>query len=164
MTDGSSSTPPSLWDRGWANYTALALRRPWALALAALCAFLIGLPGSVKLYADLHTDLRELLPNGAPAAVGLGELEHRLEGLTNLSIVIRTEDFEAGKKFSDALVAKLQALPPGLLARVFGRIDEESGFFEAHGALYADLKDLTALHDGLKTGLAKANRSVPGKR
>jgi hypothetical protein len=160
VPDAANSMKPGLFDRSWDRYTALALRRPWTLALAALCAFLVGLPGSVKLYADLHTDLRELLPNGAPAAVGLGELERRLEGLTNLSIVIRTDDFEAGKKFSDALVAKLKAQPTGLLSRVFGRIDEESGFFEAHGALYAEVKDLTALRDGLKTGLAKANRTA----
>ncbi len=160
MSDGKNSTQPGLWDRSWGNYTALALRRPWALALAALCAFLVGLPGSVRLYADLHTDLRELLPDGAPAAVGLGELERRLDGLTSLSIVIRTDDFEAGKRFSDALVARLQALPPGLLSRVFGRIDEERGFFDAHGALYANLGDLTSLRDGLKTGLAEANRAA----
>jgi uncharacterized protein len=140
------------------TWARLSLRRPWLLALCGLLLFLAGLPGSVRLYRDLHTDLRELLPEGAPAAVGLSELERRLDGLTTLSIVVRTPDFEAGKRFSDALVAKLRAQPAGLFSGVYGRIDEEKAFFEAHGALYADAGDLSALRDGLKKGLAEANR------
>ena len=155
---GEVAAPPGRADRFWAWWTALSLRRPGALAAAGLAAFLIGLPGSVRLYRELHTDLRELLPQGAPGAVGLEELESRLGGLASLSVVIRTDDFEAGKRLSDALVAKLKTLPLG--ARVYGRVEAERDFFEAHGALYAEPGDLRALRDRLKSELQSAHRAA----
>ena len=145
---------PSAWD----GYVALCLRRPWRLFVLALALFLAGLPGSIRLYGDLHTDLRELLPQGAPTAVGLEELEKRLGGLASLSVVIHTDDFEAGKRFSDALVERLRTLPPG--TRVYGRIESERAFFDAHGALYASTRDLAALRDRLQRELKSGSRAA----
>ena len=155
---GEGSSPPGRAQRFWSGWTALVLRRPWALAALGFAAFLIGLPGSVRLYRELHTDLRELLPQGAPSAVGLEELEQRLGGLASLSVVIRTDDFEAGKRLSDALVAKLRTLPLG--ARVYGKTQAERDFFEAHGALYAEPGDLIGLRDRLKRELSAADRAA----
>ncbi|TMA31387.1 MAG: hypothetical protein E6J88_04075, partial [Deltaproteobacteria bacterium] len=76
----------NLWDR-WA---ALSLRRPGLIALIGFVAFALCIPASARLYGDLRTDLRELLPQGAPAAVGLEELEKRIGGLSHLAIVVST--------------------------------------------------------------------------
>src|SRR5258708_11886022 len=143
----------NLWDR-WA---ALSLRRPWLLALVGIAIFAVCVPFAARLYGDLHTDLRELLPQGAPAAVALRELEKRIGGLSHLAVVVRTDDLKAGERFVDALGEKLKQLPPSLIAQVHWRIDAEKDFLDQHGALYADLKDLIAARDALREQAAKVN-------
>ena len=133
------------------------MRRPWAIALAGFFAFAVCLPFAARLYGDLRTDLRELLPHGAPAAVGLEELEKRIGGLSALAIVIRTDDLKSGERFVDALVGRLQQLPPSIVARIFWRVDAERAFFEAHGALFAETKDLVQIRDSLRAQVARAN-------
>jgi predicted RND superfamily exporter protein len=96
-------------DRFLTYWSELSLRRSALLSSIVVLVMLIGVPGTVQLYGNLHTDLRELLPKGAPAAVGLDELEKRLGGLSHLTVVVRTEDFAAGAKFVDALVVKLKS-------------------------------------------------------
>jgi predicted RND superfamily exporter protein len=143
--------------RFWDWWAALSLRRPWRICLAGTAAFALCLPFAIRLYGDLRTDLRELLPQGAPAAVGLEELEKRIGGLSNLAVVVRTDDLEAGKRYVDALAKRLLALPPSLVARVHWRVDAEKEFLDRHGALYAELRDLQAARDALKARIAKAN-------
>src|SRR5438270_2436557 len=142
----------TLWDR-WA---ALSRRRPVLIALIGFAAFALCIPASARLYGDLRTDLRELLPQGAPAAVGLQELEKRIGGLASLAVVVRTDNLKGGERFVDALAEKLRALPSSMVSSVFYRIDEERDFFEKHGALYAEEKDLVQVHDALAERKAEA--------
>src|SRR4051812_33719961 len=107
--------------RFWQWWAALSLRRPTLLALVGTLLFVASIPGAARLYGDLRTDLRELLPQGAPAAVGLAELEKRIGGLSHLAIVVRTDDLKAGERFVDALAEKLKELPPSLVAQVHWR-------------------------------------------
>jgi len=137
-------------DRFLTAWSELSLRRPGLLSLCVVGILLAGLPSSIQLYGNLHTDLRELLPKGAPAAVGLDEMEKRLGGLSHLAIVVRTGNFAATTRFVDALVARLKTLPPSLVARIDYRVDEEKSWFESHGALYADTKDLQSTLDQLR--------------
>ena len=146
-------TRPNLFSR-WAR---LSMTRPWALSLAGFLVFALCVPAAARLYGDLRTDLRELLPQGAPAAVGLEELEKRIGGLSHLAVVIRTDDLAAGERFVDAAVAKLQQLPGSVVAGLFWRVDRERRFMEQHGALYADTKDLVQVRDSLRGQIAKAN-------
>ncbi|HYV64741.1 MAG TPA: MMPL family transporter, partial [Myxococcales bacterium] len=60
----------------------------------------------------------------------------------------------------DALGARLSQLPKHLVARIFWRIDEEREFFDAHGALYAEVKDLEAVRKLLVERIAEAKRSA----
>src|SRR5438132_9516924 len=146
--------------RFWHWWAAFSLRRPVLVALLGTLALVASAPFAVRLYGDLRTDLRELLPQGAPSAVALQELERRVGGLASLAIVVRTDDLEAGERFVDALAMRLRKLPPELVARIFWRIDEEKAFFEAHGALYADLKDLQQMRDLLRDRIAAARRAA----
>src|SRR4051812_11546028 len=143
--------------RFWQWWAALSLRRPLLLALFGTLVFVASIPAAVRLYGDLRTDLRELLPQGAPAAVALAELEKRIGGLSHLAIVVRTDDLKAGERFVDALAASLKQVPPSLVAQVHWRVDAEKEFLDRHGALYADLKDLVAVRDALRREIAKAN-------
>ncbi|MEO7328163.1 MAG: MMPL family transporter, partial [Minicystis sp.] len=145
------------------RYAALCLARPWLLVLAGVLAFLAGLPGAVTLYTDLRTDLRELLPRGAPAATALDALEKRVGGFGNLSVIIDTGDLKAGERFADALGKRLnEKLVPTLAREIRWRIDEDKAYVEAHGALYADLADLDDLNQGLKAEIDKRKVKAAG--
>ena len=138
--------------RFWTWWAALSLRRPWEIAFFGIAVFAVCLPFAARLYGDLRTDLRELLPHGAPAAVGLEELEKRIGGLSSLALVVRTDDLKAGERFVDAVAKRLKALPPSLVARVHWRVDAEREFLDRHGALYADLRDLQMARDANTAG------------
>jgi uncharacterized protein len=143
--------------RFWEWWAAFSLRRPWPLALLGAAVFALCVPPAVHLYGDLRTDLRELLPQGAPAAKGLAELERRIGGFSHLAIVVRTDDLEAGERFVDAAATRLKQLPPSLVAQVHWRVDAEKEFLDRHGALYADVKDLVAARAALRSRIANAN-------
>ena len=148
---------PSRIARFWEFWAALSLRRAGIIALVGTALFWLCVPWAARLYGDLRTDLRELLPQGAPAAVGLEELEKRIGGLANLAVVVRTDDLKAGERFVDAVGKKLLTLPPSLVSRVYWRVDAEQEFFDRHGALYAEEKDLVAARDALRSEIARAN-------
>src|SRR5205807_3149716 len=112
--------------RFWQWWAAISLRRPLLVALLGTLALVASAPFAARLYGDLRTDLRELLPQGAPAAVALAELEKRIGGLSHLAIVVRTDDLKAGERFVDALAASLKELPPSLVAQVHWRVDARS--------------------------------------
>src|SRR5436190_1831632 len=99
--------------RFWQWWAAISLRRPLLVTLLGVLAFVASVPFAARLYGDLRTDLRELLPQGAPAAVALAELEKRIGGLSHLAIVVRTDDLRAGAR--DALRAQIAKANPLLI-------------------------------------------------
>src|SRR5207302_7964941 len=144
----------------WERFAALAMPRPWTIVAAGALVLAAASPFAARLYRDLRTDLRELLPQGAPSAVALRELENRIGGLASLAVVVRTDDLKAGERFVDALAARLTKLPKKLAARVFWRIDDEKAFFDAHGALYAETKDLEHFRDVLRDQISAAKKAA----
>jgi len=150
----------ALFERFWESLSALALRRPWVLALVGTIAFAVSAPFAVQLYGDLRTDLRELLPRGAPAASALDALEKRVGGLGSLSIVVETADLKAAERFVDALGLRLEKLPPDLVQQVQWKIEDEKTYFTAHGALYAEADDLSKMRDTLRDSIDKAKRTA----
>ncbi len=155
--------PHGFFERLLAGWAALSLRRPWLLFLVGSALFLAAAPAAFKLYSDLRTDLRELLPRGAPAAVALDALEKRVGGFGHLSIIVDTPDLKTGEKFVDALAAALQKkLIPTLAREVRWRTDEDRAYLDAHGALYADVKDLEDLDDGLAAEIEKGKAKAAG--
>src|SRR2546430_6248360 len=143
--------------RFWQWWAALSLRRPRLIMLLGTLAFVASIPGAARLYGDLRTDLRELLPQGAPAAVALAELERRIGGLSHLAIVVRTDDLKAGERFVDALAASLQQIPPSLVASVHWRGGAGKEVLDPHGARSADLKDLNSGRGAIRDAAAKAD-------
>ena len=149
------NAPPAV-DRWLAALAAQSLRRPWSMVAVGMALFALAAIPAFRLYANLHTDLRELLPQGAPAAVALDALEQRVGGFSHLSIVIETGDLQAGQRFVDALGTGLKVLVPEVVRDVRYRNDDERAFLDAHGALYASEPDLRKLRDGLRAAIARA--------
>jgi predicted RND superfamily exporter protein len=154
-------SPERLWaPRFLLRVMDVAIRKPRFLVALGVVALVVSVPFAAQLYMDLRTDLRELLPRGAPAARALDSLERRLGGTAHLSIVVETDDPEGGRRFVDALGSKLSALAPEVLRDVRYRTDEERAFFDAHGALYASTADLRDLNDGLRAEVERAKREA----
>ncbi len=151
---------PTPATRFWRALAALSLRRPWLLAALGLLAFAVALPFAVRLYGDLRTDLRELLPRGAPSAIALDALEKRVGGLGQLTVVVETQDLKAGERFVDALGPRLRQLPRSLQQGVYWKIDDERTYFNAHGALYAEADDLARVRDSLRDNLDRAKKQA----
>src|SRR5437870_11461506 len=143
--------------RFWHWWAAFSLRRPVLVALLGTLALVASAPFAARLYGDLRTDLRELLPQGAPAAVALAELEKRIGGLSHLAIVVRTDDLKAGERFVDALAASLKELPPSLVAQIHWRGAAEKGFLGPHGAPSPDRKAPIPARQALRSPIPKAD-------
>jgi predicted RND superfamily exporter protein len=156
----SGDTSARRGDRFWDRLAAVSIARPWGLLACGFALFVATAPFAARLYGDLRTDLRELLPQGAPSAVALEELENRIGGFGSLAVVVRTDDLKAGERFVDALGSRLRGLSQSLVASVWSRVDEERSYFEEHGVLYADVTDLVELRDGITSAKRKANPLV----
>lgn len=134
----------------WSKYARWVVQRYRAVLLFGVVLTIASTPLAVLLYKNLRTDLRELLPQTAPAVVHLKELEKRLGFLGLLGLVIRTEDLKAGERFVDALGAELQREPKTMIRDVEWRFDAQREFFERFGAFYADYDDLALIRDKIK--------------
>jgi predicted RND superfamily exporter protein len=137
-------------DRFWSRYATWVIERHRGLLALYLASTIACAPLSVLLYLNLRTDLRELLPQDAPAVVHLRELEKRLGFLGLLMLVVRTEDLEAGERFVDALGTELRGMPKSVVRAVDWRVEDQRIFFDRFGALYADYDDLVLIRDRIK--------------
>lgn len=119
----------------------------WALAL------LLAIPATwrtVRLYANLKSDIEELLPRSAPSVVALDELRKRNAGLEYLGVVVDTgtaENVSAAERFLDDLAARVRKYPPDMVRSVRVGSEEERKFVEKHAPLYVDLADLKTIRE-----------------
>jgi len=123
------------------------------LALAAVVTVL-GAVFSAKLYADLRSDVEELLPAYAPSVVAARTIGPKVHNVTHLSIVLEGNDPDALERFSDDLAKKLRALPKEMVSTVDYKTDEQQAFIKRFGALYVDLPDLQQISGALDKRIA----------
>ncbi|MFO0679999.1 MAG: MMPL family transporter [Polyangiaceae bacterium] len=122
----------------------------WALAI------LVAVPATwrtVQLYANLKSELEELLPRKASSVLALDELRARNPGLQYLGVLVDTktpENLAKGEKFLDDLSARIRTYPPEMVREVRVGTEEERKFIEKHGALYLDLKDLVTIRERIE--------------
>ncbi len=114
----------------------------WALAL------ILAIPATwrtVELYANLKSDLEELLPRDSPSVLALDEMRARNPGLQYLGVVVDTgtpDNLAAGDKFLDDLAARIRTYPPDMVREVRVGTSVEHAFIDEHAPLYVDLPDL----------------------
>ncbi|HEX7454136.1 MAG TPA: MMPL family transporter, partial [Polyangiaceae bacterium] len=141
------AAPPS--DR-LRRYVAWAVRRgPWLWAIAVLLA-LPALVRTVQLYANLKSDVEELLPRNAPSVAAIDELRRRMPGVRYLGVFVdvgRAENLPAGERLVDDLAARVRKYPKDLVASVRTGVQSESEFLKHNAPLYMDLADLKTVHD-----------------
>jgi predicted RND superfamily exporter protein len=138
----------------WAAFQRLVLRRPGVVVLAAVLSAVPMTWWSVQLFGDLRSDLRELLPEGARSVQTLRELERRFGGFSQLSIIVRSPDRAANRRFSDDLVAALGSVEGIRSAR--NKLGEEKAFFESRWPLFVSLPDLQLIEERLEDAIHEA--------
>ena len=127
------------------RYVAWAVRNGWWLwSLAALLA----IPAAVRtagLYANLKSDIEELLPRNAPSVAAIDQLRQRMPGVRYLGVLVdvgKPENLPAGERLVDDLAARVAKYPKDLVAHVRTGVQVETAFLKKNAPLYIDLADL----------------------
>ena len=121
-----------------------------------LFALVLAVPATwrtASLYANLKSDLEQLLPRNAPSVRALDELRTRMPGLQYLGVIVDTGDaagLAAGDRFIDDLATRIRAYPPNVARAVRTGSAEERVFLEKHAALYVDVADLRTIRDRIE--------------
>jgi len=145
------SQGPGKKTRAFVVFTLRYGKLLWAIAI------LLAIPATwrtVKLYANLKSDLEELLPRKAPSVVAIDEMRARNSGLQYLGVVVDTgtpENLKAGEKFLDDLSARIGKYPEDMVRSVRVGTAKERAFVEKHAPLYIDLEDLKKIRERIET-------------
>jgi len=144
------SQGPGKKTRAFVVFTLRYGKLLWAIAI------LLAIPATwrtVQLYANLKSDLEELLPRKAPSVVAIDEMRARNSGLQYLGVVVDTgspENLAAGERFLDDLSARISKYPEDMVRSVRVGTSEERGFVEKHAPLYIELGDLKKIRERIE--------------
>lgn len=131
------------------RYITFICHHPAKIVFAAILITTIAFHFTTQL--SIKSDFAELLPDGYRSVQDLKRLTERVGGIGNLTVVIETEDLEAGERFADDLAVALKSdLPEGYIRFVDYKLDEERAFYEKNQYLYAAIEDLEEIHDRLR--------------
>jgi predicted RND superfamily exporter protein len=150
VKSGSLRPSPGPRTRAYVRWTLEHGRWLWAIAVLL---FVPALVRTAFLYANLKSDVEELLPRKADSVAAIDELRARMPGLRFLGVIVDTgtaDNVPAAEKFLDDLAAKVRAYPPSLVKGVKTGIAQEREFFERHAPLFADLGDLEKIRDRIE--------------
>ena len=132
------------------RYVAWAVRYGKWLWLVALLLAIPALVRTVQLYANLKSDVEELLPRDAPSVAAIDELRRRMPGVRYLGVLVdvgRPENLPAGERLVDDLAARVRKYPKELVAFVRTGVQEETAFLKRNAPLYVDLADLRTVKE-----------------
>ncbi len=120
-------------------------RRPLVVATLVLLTLLPT--GYLASRLSLRTAFSELLPDDKRSVIEMRHISERLTSSSTLSVVARSENVDALKRFVDTLAPEIRKLDPKLVTSVEDGTRDVRAFFRAHKQLYADLSDLQKIHD-----------------
>jgi uncharacterized protein len=124
----------------------------WVLVLASLFAVVAGVR-TVLTYANLKSDLEELLPTTAPSVTALDLARKRLPGLRHLGVVVdtgRPENADAALRFLTDLEQRVSTYPKELVGAVQSGVSRERAFLETYALQLADPADVRALRESVQ--------------
>jgi predicted RND superfamily exporter protein len=137
---------------GWRTrrFVRFALAHGRLMWLVALVLALPSAVALVRLYANLTSEIEELLPRNAPSVSAIDELRRRLPGLSTLGVVVATSDpseLPAAERLVDDLAARVRGYPPELVRAIKTGTEAaaERRFLADHLPLFVDLADLVQI-------------------
>jgi predicted RND superfamily exporter protein len=134
------------------RYTEWLLRHARVVLLVAGVLALVTGVRAAMTYANLKSDLEELLPTKAPSVAALAEARKRLPGLRHLGVVVDTggrANTPAALRFLDDLAGRIRAYPPDVVADVRTGVARERHFFETFGLQLLEPADVHALREAV---------------
>ncbi|MBC8131677.1 MAG: MMPL family transporter, partial [Deltaproteobacteria bacterium] len=127
-----------------------------------LAAFVLAVPAAwrtMHLYANLRSDVEELLPRDAPSVKAIDELRSRMPGLQFLGVIIDAgpnaapDQMKGAGRFIDDLAARVRQYPRSLVGGVRLGFAAERAFIEAHAPLLVELVDLRTIRERIEDRL-----------
>ena len=128
----------------------------WILAVA------LAIPAAWRtahLYANLHSDMEELLPPDAKSVRALDELRQRMPGLQFLGVLADVGEnappdrIAAAQRFIDDLAARVRTYPSALVGGVRVGFAAEHAFIDRYGPVLLDKADLQTIRERLEDRL-----------
>jgi uncharacterized protein len=151
------------------RFNALQLRAvrgiyhsPGKILLGVLAVALVSGFFTFKLFQDVRTDFATLLPENDRSVVHVKEATSRMGGVGNIFISIHSPDFEANKKYTEALAATLKKYPQDLIKFFEYRTTEAAEFFKEHLFYYLTLDELSELRSALRKRFEKTRLGAIG--
>ena len=123
---------------------------------------LLAIPATWRtahLYANLHSDMEELLPPNAESVIAVEELRRRMPGLQFLGVLADVGEnaspdrIAAAQRFVDDLAARVRAYPSTLVGGVRVGFASERAFIERYAPLLIDKPDLQTIRERLEERL-----------
>ncbi|HEY8943218.1 MAG TPA: MMPL family transporter, partial [Polyangiaceae bacterium] len=135
------------------RYFAVLLRLRWLVVGVAVLLAILGGLRTARTYANLRSDLAELLPENAPSVQALAELRDRLPGIRHLGVVVQVpqpDALPAAYRLVDALAERVRRYPAEMVAavRVDSRLERE--FAERYALQLMDPADVRALREAVE--------------
>jgi predicted RND superfamily exporter protein len=122
------------------------------MIVAVLLAVVCGVR-TVLTYANLKSDLEELLPAAAPSVLALEQARARLPGLRHLGVVVdagKAENIEPALRFLSDLEQRIAAYPKNAVALVRSGIKAEREFLETYALQLGDPADVRMLREAVE--------------
>ena len=144
------TAPPAERSR---RFVAWLLRHGRLLWILALLAAIPATWRTAGLYANLHTEMEELLPPNAESVRAVDELRRRMPGLQFLGVLVDVggsappERIAAAERFIDDLAARVRTYPSAMVGGVRVGFAAERAFIEKHAALLLDRADLQTIRE-----------------
>ena len=123
---------------------------------------LLAIPATWRtahLYANLHSDMEELLPPEAESVRAVEELRRRMPGLQFLGVLADVGEnappdrIAAAQRFIDDLAARVRGYPSALVGGVRVSFTAERNFIERYAPLLIDRADLQTIRERLEERL-----------
>lgn len=134
-------------ERMFQQLAELQFRRAGVFAFCGVVIAALSIPFVTKL--GLNSDFEALLPRDTPSVIDLERIRDRVGGFNTLTVAIESEDVDAMQRFAEALVPRIEGLPPDLVHFVDWNISAYEDFVWDHRHLYASLEDLEQARDDL---------------
>jgi predicted RND superfamily exporter protein len=144
-------------------FVRFADRHRVALLVGSTMVALAGAVGTIGLYSDLRTDVRELLPESTASARDLEAVTKRVGGFAQQTVVLHGADRVTLQVFADDLADELAKAPKELVRAVDYRTDELMEFFRPRLLLFPEKAQLEELRDALRARVDWERAAAAGR-
>jgi predicted RND superfamily exporter protein len=150
------TAPPRETSRKFVTWLLRHGRTLWVLAV------LLAIPATWRtahLYANLHSDMEELLPPDAESVRAVNELRRRMPGLQFLGVLADVggdapaDRIAAAQRFVDDLAARVRTYPSALVGGVRVGFASERAFIDRYAPMLVDKADLQTVRERLEERL-----------